>query len=380
METSAETSYLNILHILTLNGRNGEYGGPVRVAREHCFELNSRGHTTHIFSGALKGSEPIARPGLSESYVVVKPIIKKLPVSTLWSWKLLSHLTKKIKSVDVVHIHFARDLIPFLAIIISILNRKPFVTQTHGMIIPDSRKSARLVDFFLTKRLIKKSRVNLVLNEVELSAILKLGINVPCKVVPNGIAVPSNHKDRNKSTNRIGFCSRLEKRKGVDKFIEIAEIFQDAGLKFEIYGPDGGELSYVQSEMNSRQLIMALEYKGPLRADQVQSVLADIDLLILPSKDEPFPMVILEALAVGTPVLIMPSCGFAGKLKSFESSFVAETEDICGLVNSLKRQKSSGFQNKSHLEITNFCAKEFGIKNVVNQILDEYQKALSHEI
>ena len=28
-----------VLHVLTLNGRNGEYGGPVRVARELCFEL-----------------------------------------------------------------------------------------------------------------------------------------------------------------------------------------------------------------------------------------------------------------------------------------------------------------------------------------------------
>ena len=56
---------MRILHVLTLNSRNGEYGGPVRVARELCRELNNLGHVTHIFSGALTGFEPEAVPDLS---------------------------------------------------------------------------------------------------------------------------------------------------------------------------------------------------------------------------------------------------------------------------------------------------------------------------
>jgi glycosyltransferase involved in cell wall biosynthesis len=378
MPATVDTSRLNILHILTLNGRNGEYGGPVRVARELCAELNSRGHTTHIFSGALTGSEPNPKHGLVESFVLVKPILKKLPVSTLWSWGLLAALTKQIKTADVVHIHFARDLIPFLAAVICILTQKPFVTQTHGMIISDGRLSTRLTDFFFTRRLINRSRTNLVLSEIELSAVLELGIKSPYKVLPNGIAVSANPKERNEPTKRIAFCSRLDKRKGVIKFVELADSFRHEGMKFEIYGPDDGELQTVQSEVKSRNLANILEYKGSLQADEVQGVLTEIDVLILPSKDEPFPMVILEALAVGTPVLVMPSCGFSEKIKSFESSFVADTEDLSGLIDSLNRQKSSKYLNKSHTEIIRFCTEEFGIKSVVNQLLGEYKKALSY--
>ncbi len=379
MPAAVETSRLNVLHVLTLNGRNGEYGGPVRVARELCTELHSRGHSTHIFSGALRGSEPTPKDGLSESFVLVKPILNKLPVSTLWSWGLLAPLTQQIKRADVVHIHFARDLVPFLAAFLSILNRKPFVTQTHGMIISDGRLSTRLTDFLFTRKLIKKSRINLVLSDTELSAVLALGIKSPCRVLPNGIAVGVNQNERNEPANRIAFCSRLEKRKGVGKFIELADSFRDAGIKFEIYGPDGGELEFVQSEVKSRNLSSILEYKGSLQADEVQSVLAEIDLLLLPSKDEPFPMVILEALAVGTPVLVMPSCGFAEKLKRFESSFVADIEDLSGLSDALNRQKSGKYRNKSRAEINNFCAAEFGIASVTNQLLGEYKKAVSHD-
>ena len=379
MPAAVDTSRLNILHVLTLNGRNGEYGGPVRVARELCTELNSRGHTTHIFSGALRGSEPNPKTGLTESFVLVKPILRKLPVSTLWSWRLLAPLTKQIRKADVVHIHFGRDLIPFLAALLSILNRKPFVTQTHGMIISDARLSTRLTDFFFTRRLINKSGVNFVLSDIELSNVLGLGIKSPCKVLPNGIAFNINVKVRNEPTNRIAFCSRLVKRKGVAKFIELADSFRDTKIKFEIYGPDGGELQFVQSEIDSRNLTSILEYKGSLQADEVQRILAEIDVLVLPSKDETFPMVILEALAVGTPVLVMPSCGFAGKLKRFESSFVADTEDLFGLIDSINRQKSSKYLNKSHTEIVQFCAAEFGIESVANQLLGEYKKASSYE-
>ncbi len=378
MPAAVDSSRLNVLHVLTLNGRNGEYGGPVRVARELCTELHSRGHTTHIFSGALRGSEPNPKHGLSESFVLVKPLLKKLPVSSLWSWSLLAPLTKQIKRADVVHIHFARDLVPYLAAFLSILNRKPFVTQTHGMIISDGRLSTRFTDFLFTKKLIKKSRINLVLSDTELSAVLALGIKSPCKVLPNGISVSVNQKERKEPTNRIAFCSRLEKRKGVGKFIELADSFRNTGIKFEIYGPDGGELEFVQSEVKSRNLSSILEYKGSLQADEVQSVLTELDLLVLPSKDEPFPMVILEALAVGTSVLVMPSCGFAEKLKRFESTFVADTEDLYGLNDSLIRQKTGQYRNKSHVEIAQFCAAEFGIESVVNLLLGEYMKALSY--
>lgn len=379
MPVAIDTSQLNVLHVLTLNGRNGEYGGPVRVARELCSELNARGHTTQIFSGALRGSEPNPKPGLTESFVLVKPILRKLPVSTLWSWELLASLTKQIKRADVVHIHFARDLIPFLATCLSILNRKPFITQTHGMIISDGRLSTRLIDFLLTRRLINRSRVNLVLSDTELDAVIRLKIKSPCRVLPNGIAVSIIQKVKNGSTNRIAFCSRLEKRKGVGKFIELADSFRDTGMKFEIYGPDGGELQFVQSEIESRTLTSNLEYKGSLQAHDVQRMLAEIDVLVLPSKDEPFPMVVLEALAVGTQVLVMPSCGFAEELRKFESSFVANTEDVSSLSNSLNLQKLSKYRNKSQMEIVQFCAAEFGIESVTNRLLGEYKKALSYE-
>jgi glycosyltransferase involved in cell wall biosynthesis len=364
-----------VLHVLTLNGRNGEYGGPVRVARELCTELNKRGHETHIFSGALSGSAPIPTVGLSESFTLVKPITERLPVSSLWNWKIIKPLHKLIKNSDLIHIHFARDLISFTAALISIILRKPFVTQTHGMIVSDGRWSTRILDYFFTRPLINKSRTNFVLTEIELTAVSKLGIKSPSKILPNGIAVENSANLIANKSKRIVFCSRLDKRKGIEKFIELADAFRDSSYNFEIYGPDGGELSLVNSEIKSRNLSEVLQYKGALQAHQVQEMISEIDLLVLPSKDEPFPMVILESLAVGIPVLIMPSCGFAKDLALFEPKFVSQSEDFAGLCSTFQKQLDDGFQSKSNDAILNYCNENFGISSVVDRLVATYRSA-----
>lgn len=376
MSAAIDYPPLSILHVLTLNGRTGEYGGPVRVARELCQELNSLGHRTHIFSGALKGFEPTPTLGSSESYVLVKPLVKKLAVSSLWSWKLVAPLIIEVNKADVVHIHFARDLIPFLAVITAILKRKPFVTQTHGMIISDERLSTRIIDLFLTRPLLNKSRTNLVLTQRELSAISQLGIKSPTEILPNGIAVSYTEEFSKKSGKLVAFCSRLEKRKGVVKFIELADSFKTSGLDFEIYGPDGGELEIVHSEIHSRNLKGVLKYKGALTPEQVRDLLNRIDLLVLPSADEPFPMVILESLAVGTAVLVMPSCGLADILSEFNVFFVSKSEDLGGLQNNLKVLMESATTNTERREIQEFCKKQFGISHVCKKLVCVYTRII----
>ena len=379
MPTTADSPQLNILHVLTLNGRNGEYGGPVRVAHELCQELNSRGHKTHIFSGALKGTEPTPNRELSESFVYVKPITQKLKVSSLWSWKLIPALKRRISDSDIIHIHFARDLVPFLAAFIAIILRKPFITQTHGMIILDGRTSTRLTDLLLTRPLINKSRINLVLTDQEASAVKRLRIKSPSTKLPNGLAIRGDLSMHQNSIKRIVFCSRLDKRKGVDKFINLAKQFKESDLSFEIFGPDGGELNFVRSEIQDENISNILQYKGSLPSKEVQNMLQRADLLILPSKDEPFPMVILESLAVGTQVLVMPSCGFASQLRNFEAAFVAESEDQNGILISFQKFFEAGFELKSREAIRAFCRDTFGISSVTDQLVQKYKKALFHE-
>jgi glycosyltransferase involved in cell wall biosynthesis len=111
----------------------------------------------------------------------------------------------------------------------------------------------------------------------------------------------------------------------------------------------------------------------------VQEMLADAKVLILPSKNEPFPMVVLESLAVGTQVLVMPSCGFAETLRNFNEDFVSKSESSTGLVDSLGFQMSNSENLKSRDEIKEFCSSVFGIASVTDELFATYLRALNHD-
>lgn len=376
MPTDIPTQDCRVLHVLTLSSRSGEYGGPVRVAREICSELNARGYQTLIFSGSLKGSAPTVQNGINQMFFPVFPISKRFPISSLFSLEIIKPLIRYIKEADIIHIHFARDLIPFLAAIICIINKKSFVTQTHGMITSDRRKFIRIIDLFFTKPLLNRSKVNLVLTKTEELAIKELNIKSPSKVLPNGISVNKVTRILSSGSKKVIFCSRLDKRKGLDKFIKLAEIFRDSDVVFDIYGPDYGELSFVENEIIRLHLQKKVKYRGAIPNEKVQPILASSDLLILPSVNEPFPMIVLEALAVGTPVLVMPSCGLAEILINFESKFVSKSEDVFGLVDALREITANNSVLPASEDIKKFCLSNFDIVKITEKLIDLYFEEL----
>ncbi len=104
-------------------------------------------------------------------------------------------------------------------------------------------------------------------------------------------------------------------------------------------------------------------------------MLMEVDLVVLPSKDEPFPMIVLEALAVGTSVLVMPSCGISMELKNFRSFFVSKSENTDGLVKSLEISMSRR-NKKERDEIMHFCREYFSIKGVADTLEHVYHNLL----
>ena len=360
-----------------MNGRNGEYGGPVRVAREISKEFSKRGYEVQIFSGAILGSEPTSDSSSIESFVLVKPIVKALPVSSLWSFKVIPLLWKKIHESEIIHIHFARDLIPITAAIICLFQRKPYVAQTHGMIVSDSRLSTRFIDSIFTKPLLNRSEITLVLTEIEFAQLEEVKIASKFEILPNGIDVkPVYQHQNNHEVKKIVFCSRLQKRKGIDKFIALAEHFESFSSEyiFEIYGPDGGELQVTLETIRTKNLKNIL-YKGSLSPEEVSVVLKESDLLVLPSKDEPFPMIVLESLSVGTPVLVMPSCGLANDLRRYAAECVAADESLDGLISGIEALKNRTRFNKEVGELMRFCENTFGISKVADRLEAIYRKA-----
>jgi UDP-glucose:(heptosyl)LPS alpha-1,3-glucosyltransferase len=118
-------------------------------------------------------------------------------------------------------------------------------------------------------------------------------------------------KDPARPARVLGFMGRDWKRKGLPKAMEIFSVLrrQDPSWRMLIAG--------CSSESLPGNLVRALPEGAQLlgRTDP-QDFFNEIDVLVHPATDEPFGMVMSEALACGVPVVFSDQCGAADHLKS----------------------------------------------------------------
>lgn len=105
----------------------------------------------------------------------------------------------------------------------------------------------------------------------------------------------------------IGTVAQICRRKGIDIVIETARNVLKSlpQIRFVVVGPDAvGEESFA-SQMRSR--VRELEFGDRFifcgARNDIENVLASIDLFFLPARSEPFGMVIAEAMAARVPVV-----------------------------------------------------------------------------
>lgn len=93
-------------------------------------------------------------------------------------------------------------------------------------------------------------------------------------------------------------------------------------------GPQEQELRALAEELGLGQ---SVEFRGFLQSDGIARVLGASLALLLPSVEEQFGNVVIEALAMGLPVILSDNCGARDRLiRSGVNGFVAEPDSIEG--------------------------------------------------
>jgi len=141
--------------------------------------------------------------------------------------------------------------------------------------------------------------------------------------VPNVLShAPAPRARGDFSSKKVVFLGRLEFQKGPDRFAGMASLVRarDEGVKFCVFG-DGALRDHLIQE-NPR-----IQMCGPLTWNQRWSALDGASALIVPSRAEPFGMVVLEAMQCGVPVLYTDEAGVA---EVISSGVPIRAEDIQG--------------------------------------------------
>jgi glycosyltransferase involved in cell wall biosynthesis len=334
---------MRIVHAVTLVSEDGSFGGPVSVATAQLSALRERGHDvclTALWAGA--GDPPASVDGVRLRAARARTFVPKTGFLGKFSARYARILWQAIGSADVVHVHTGRDLASLAALSISWSRRKPVVVQTHGMVDVRTGLVARVFDVAL-RPLVGRATVCLVLTESEgesLAAVMGRSAP-PLRQLANGVRQrPRGEHPRDERDPSVLFLARLQARKRPMAFVQAAAIALRSmpGVRYDIYGPDEGSLGEVEQEIARLQLGGSVRYHGSVNHERAQEITAAADVYVLPSVREPFPMSLLEALAVGTPVVCTTSTGISDELDRRGAAVVTDGSPeqlAAGIVNIL---------------------------------------------
>jgi glycosyltransferase involved in cell wall biosynthesis len=133
---------------------------------------------------------------------------------------------------------------------------------------------------------------------------------------------------------RILFVGHPFYLKGVDlllrAFNDITDEFPEFTLRLVGHLPEKDQYREL-FEKNPR-----VEFFGSVMPDQVRELSADCYVLVLPSRSEGMPRVLMEALASGRPVIASSVGGIPHYLRHGETGVLFEREDVEGLKKALR--------------------------------------------
>lgn len=141
-------------------------------------------------------------------------------------------------------------------------------------------------------------------------------IKGPSVVMANSVELPSNVELTGYRTGPVAFVGRLEQVKRPDRFCKLAKEFPSQ--QFALWG-DGSLRNQLE-----KQSMPNLTWHGAV--DNMSQYWLGIDLLIICSEQEGFPMVALEAMAAGVPVLALPLGDLPTLINHGVNGFIADNE------------------------------------------------------
>ena len=175
---------------------------------------------------------------------------------------------------------------------------------------------------------------------------------------------------------RVVAIGRLVHKKGFDVLLKAlaAALQRGLNLRLEIAG-DGPELTTLKNLAAELNLGSKLTFLGWQAS--VESCLARADVFVLPSRDEPFGIVCLEAMAVGIPIITTRTDGPMEILDS-DTALLVDIEDVSGLTQALADVLSNQVlaEDRAAAARAKFNAY-YSEEIVVQQYLALYQRLVS---
>lgn len=248
-----------------------------------------------------------------------------------------------MRKTDIVHLHFAKKgsvWRKFILARIASLFHHPVLLHAHSGAFPDFYRAQKGWQRRWIARTVQNASRLIVLTEQWRQYYCE-ALDVPEEqvvVLPNPVNLPEQLPDRaGRDTITFVFLGRIDENKGAHRVIQAVSLLPahlQQRARFILAGDGDVEAARRQAQSLNLPQVAVLGWIEPSRRE---AVLAEGDVLLLPSLREGLPMSILEAMSWGLPVITSPVGGIPEVVQDGFNGFLVPPTDIPALANAMQK-------------------------------------------
>ncbi|MBX0357653.1 glycosyltransferase family 4 protein [Halobacillus sp. Nhm2S1] len=275
----------------------------------------------------------------------------------------------KLNGISIIHANSLRMVMYGIAL--KMMTRKPIkLLYTKHNITWLELKSRRIFSTIMNRFV---DRI-ITVSDFEKNSLLDSGVRKDIlKTIYNGVDLEQfifREKKEGQAFN-VGALARLSEEKNLEFFIEIARKCNGMKNVNFVIGGDGPERNKLETLINRYGLSGNVKMLGSI--NHPEKFIGDMDVMLLTSNREVFPMVVLESMAVGTPIISIDRGGISEALLEGQTGYLVSEhsteafhEKILTLFSDSSKQRELSMKARSRVE------KEFSLKKMVDETLQEY--------
>lgn len=211
------------------------------------------------------------------------------------------HLWRHRREIDVVHLHlsqrgsFVRE--GGLVLLSSMLVGRTVVTMHGSGAVKFIERRPRLVRLVLSR-----ADVVSVLYQDMVEVLSRANVRAKVYVVPNAMRAPDSATALPSRSQLVVFAGEVSERKGADTLLrawgQVVQRFPSAELHF-----------YGDVKISTESPPKGVQFHGPVSRPEVLAAMGHARVVVLPSRAEAFPMTLVEAAALGRPMIVTSVAG-----------------------------------------------------------------------
>lgn len=360
-------------------------GGVETYVMNLALELSELGIDVKVLTTDLLSTRPLRR--LHAQYikdpihVIREKAYEILPVRqglAIFSPKMI----KYIDSFDLIHLHGYGQFPTYLAPICKV-KKVPVVITTHSDAgLPSIRK--KIFDIIIPRITLDNAAKIIAVSNHEKDVLIKRGVNRDkIVVIPNGINLDEfkavNNVKRDNSTKIVAYAGRIDiEQKGLDILVSaLAKIkFKTRDVRLRLIGPDWGAIDKLLDLATRLEVKDKIEYFGAVSRSEFKKLLSEADLFVLPSRFEPFGLVILEAMACKVPVIASNVGGIPEIVEHGKNGLLFEREDVDSLASLIDEILTNEDYANEIVQRAYSSIERFSWKRIVKEVINVYNEVL----